>query len=48
MNMYYKVPKVTTKRKSNIPPPDWNSDVSDLNKYKLSSTDIVSMNDLII
>jgi hypothetical protein len=41
MNMYYKPPKVTAKRKTGIPLPEWNSDVTDMKKYKLSSTEIV-------
>jgi hypothetical protein len=41
-NVYYRPPKVKAMKKATVPPPEWNSDVNDLGKYKLSSTDIVS------
>jgi hypothetical protein len=41
--IYFKPPKVKTKRRNtNQPLPEWNSTINDLNKYKLTSSEIVS------
>lgn len=39
---YYKVPKVTTKRnKTSIIQPEWNKEITDLTKYRLSNQDLI-------
>lgn len=40
MKIHYRPPKVKAS-KNKKPLPEWNSTVSDIDKYKLSSTDIV-------
>jgi hypothetical protein len=42
MKIYYVPPKVKpSKNKSSKPLPEWNSNINDLEKYKLTSTECV-------
>lgn len=44
MKVYYRPPKVKpNKNKKTKPLPEWNSSINDLNKYKLTSSEIVKM-----
>jgi hypothetical protein len=41
MKIYYKPPKVKPRKNKNKPLPEWNDSINNLDKFKLTSTQIV-------